>query len=71
MTGVYVNEWGTWHRVQYPQVNVDGVWLVCKAVWVNGEGIWHKIWEFEAEYMTLPRNFISEREIQDVCACAA
>lgn len=71
MTGIYINSDGVWNRIKHPMVNVDGVWLVCKNVWINANGKWHKVWQFEAEIITLPVNFKTRQEIHDVCACAA
>lgn len=71
MANVYVNKDGIWNKIRCPYVNVDGVWCVVRSVYVRTPTEWKKVWQFEAEILTLPVNFNKRQEIQDVCACAA
>lgn len=72
MTGVFTNQNGEWHYIHAPQVNVDDVWCLCKAVFVKAEGEWHRVWQRDANVLTLPvRRVPIYKEIHDVRSCAA
>lgn len=69
MKNISVNVEGTWKDTT-PHVNVDGVWFSCKAVYAKADGVWHKVYQREAEIITFPtRRYIGE--LQDVCISAA
>ena len=69
----WANKHGEWIQIQPPQLNVEGVWYPCKAVYANVHGDWMLVWRHEAQIITLPvRRFVNEyRELQDVRSCAA
>lgn len=71
MTGIFTKQNDTWRPIKCPATNVDGVWYPIRSVFHRNNGQWHKIWQFEAEIITLPVNFETRQEIHDVCACAA
>lgn len=43
MSGLYVNDAGTWRRIRAVWVNDAGTWRQLKAVWVNDGGTWRRV----------------------------
>ena len=70
MTGVFINNWGTWHKIQSPRVNVEAVWLPCK-VYAKADDQWHLIYGRVAEIIPFPTRHYWVEGVQDVCISAA
>lgn len=71
MTMMFINNLGIWHEVYPPQLNVDDVWLPCKAVFVKAEDQWHRIYGRVAEIIPFPTRHYWVEGVQDVCISAA
>jgi hypothetical protein len=69
MTGVFVKQEDKWEYVQAPQVQIDGGWRQCRAVFVKAGNEWHKVYH-SAEIIMMPQRYVVTG-VQDVCSSAA
>lgn len=71
MTAIFIKQEDNWNKIKTPRVNIGGCWLYCKAVYVQADGIWHRVWK-TADVVTLivpPSRWAVG--VQDVCISAA
>ncbi len=69
MRNLAVNTHSEWKDVT-PYVNVDDVWFSCKAVYVNVNHEWHKVYHRTADIIPFPTRRY-QGVLQDVRISAA
>ncbi len=69
MNSISIHIDNEWHKAT-PHVNVDGVWLKCKAVYVKADNVWRKVYQHSADILIFPtRRYLGD--LQDVRVSAA